>query len=251
MEEHTWREEVGRTWQEMRQDVSQGSEEAGSGHGKPTGRAAPLPEPTLPGAGSPKSLPVLTGVPPPPPCFFLRDLHRGMGAEGLFPPRSHTCFAFHHRFRPGAGKQCLCLSSGVGLGPSCLAYCWPSPAGAPRGHIQPGDAQTESTELLAGSRGAHRTAVPVMASHTAGRWWKHSWCVDTPSTAGLPSMGALSCPAAPCPASQHSQLNTGLDPRCLQRPEQTSKPCALTLLVSHLPPPPQHDDLFSHWSMWR
>lgn len=27
MEEHTWREEVGRTWQEMRQDVSQGSEE--------------------------------------------------------------------------------------------------------------------------------------------------------------------------------------------------------------------------------
>lgn len=250
MEEHTWREEVGRTWQEMRQDVSQGSEEAGSGHGKPTGRAAPLPEPTLLGAGSPKSLPVLTGVPPPPPCFFLRDLHRGMGAEGLFPPRSHTCFAFHHRFRPGAGKQCLCLSSGVGLGPSCLAYCWPSPAGAPRGHIQPGDAQTESTELLAGSRGAHRTAVPVMASHTAGRWWKHSWCVDTPSTAGLPSIGALSCPAAPCPASQHSQLNTGLGPRCLQRPEQTSKPCALTLLVSHLPPP-QHDDLFSHWSMWR
>lgn len=190
------------------------------------------------------------GPPPPPPCFFLRDLHRGMGAEGLFPPRSHTCFAFHHRFRPGAGKQCLCLSSGVGLGPSCLAYCWPSPAGAPRGHIQPGDAQTESTELLAGSRGAHRTAVPVMASHTAGRWWKHSWCVDTPSTAGLPSIGALSCPAAPCPASQHSQLNTGLDPHCLKRPEQTSKPCALTLLVSHLPPP-QHDDLFSHWSMWR
>lgn len=71
MEEHTWREEVGRTWQEMRQDVSQGSEEAGSGHGKPTGRAAPLPEPTLPGAGSPKSLPVLTGVPPPHPAFSL------------------------------------------------------------------------------------------------------------------------------------------------------------------------------------
>lgn len=70
MEEHTWREEVGRTWQEMRQDVSQGSEEAGSGHGKPTGRAAPLPEPTLPGAGSPKSLPVLTGVPPPPTLLF-------------------------------------------------------------------------------------------------------------------------------------------------------------------------------------
>lgn len=174
----------------------------------------------------------------PPPCFFLRDLHHGMGAEGLFPPRSHLLHfpsplpSWHRKAVlvgwAGTFLPCILLAQ-PGGGPEGTRIAWRCSA---RGwqmcwHSEHGAVGWQGAEGLIGQQ------VPGLASHMVGHSWKHT---ETPSTAGLlPQRGSqLSC----SPASQCSHLNARLSPCCLQTTKQTSEPCALTLLVSHLPPPP-------------
>lgn len=141
----------------------------------------------------------------PPPCFFLRDLHHGMGAEGLFPPRSHLLHfpsplpSWHRKAVlvgwAGTFLPCILLAQ-PGRGPEGTRIAWRCSA---RGwqmcwHSEHGAVGWQGAEGLIGQQ------VPGLASHVVGHSWKHTHgCADTPSTAGLlPQRGSqLSCSPVP------------------------------------------------------
>lgn len=81
----------GRNNLERGQEASHGSEEADAGRDLGAGSRKdaqhhPRNQRRPPGATGPRAC---HGGQGPHPCFFLKDPHRGTGAEDLFPPRSH------------------------------------------------------------------------------------------------------------------------------------------------------------------
>lgn len=122
----------------------------------------------------------------PPSCFFLRDLHHGMGAEGLFPPRSHLLH-FPSPL-PSWRRKAVLVSEQPGLGWDLPALHTAGPARrGPRGDVHSLEMLSQGVALralscwVAGSRGAHRTAGAWVGFTRGGAFLEaHTWVCRHP-----------------------------------------------------------------------